>query len=88
VDQELAIAANLRQPSGDIGGLIFQNGRRDSGFCTQIRGGHFRDEFFGGINLRAERRGFRDRSAVEPLRMPYCVRFLVLGSVADVYFVS
>jgi len=88
VNQKLAIIAKLFEPAGNVGGLILENRRRDSGFRTQIRGGHFRDEFFGGICRRTERRGFRDRSAVEPLRMPYCVRCLVLGSVPDVYVVS
>ena len=79
VNHELSIVPKLLQPSGDVRGLILENRRRDSRFGAEIGGRHLRDHLLETIRGRAERRGFRDRFAVEPLRVAGCVTHLVVG---------
>ena len=50
MNQQLAITAYPRQPSGKIRGLIIHNRIGKSGFGAKIRGAKFRDQLFLGID--------------------------------------
>ena len=48
-NHELPIIAKLFQPAGNIGGLILDDRRRDSGLGAQIGGSHLCDQLFDAV---------------------------------------
>jgi hypothetical protein len=79
-ENHLAIIVQLLQPAGDIGGLVFNNGSRNSSLGAKISGPHFRAKFLSGIRCRPKGGGFGDGVARKALWMSSAVHVMPISA--------